>query len=115
MKARAPSGFRRKEFRDHRKHDDDLAARLTFESVQPRLRWTPNGRRKSSIDRDASRARALVAALLRKAFEDLDTEFFRGRALELPELIPEPDHFALFLDSHGHLQPNGRRQKETLH
>src|SRR6186713_47133 len=43
----------------------------------------------------------LGVALLRKAFEDLDAEFFRGRPLDLPELIPEPDHFALFLDSHG--------------
>ncbi|MGY0574068.1 hypothetical protein ACTGJ9_025815 [Bradyrhizobium sp. RDM12] len=34
------------------------------------------------------------------ATQDLDAEFFRGRALELPELVPEPDHFALFLDCH---------------
>jgi hypothetical protein len=51
------------------------------------------------VRRDLSR-RALGVALLGKAFQDLDAEFFGGRALDLPELIPEPDHFALFLDRH---------------
>ena len=51
------------------------------------------------VRQDLSR-RALGVALLREAFEDLDAEFFCGRALDLPELIPEPDHFALLLDCH---------------
>ncbi|MCP1766374.1 hypothetical protein [Bradyrhizobium japonicum] len=50
--------------------------------------------------RRASR-RSLGVGLLGKTFEDLDAEFFRGRALDLPQLIPEPDHFALFLDGHA--------------
>ncbi|PSO17197.1 hypothetical protein C7G42_20725 [Bradyrhizobium sp. MOS003] len=44
--------------------------------------------------------RPLRSALLREAFQDLDAELFRGRALELPELVPEPDHFALLFDGH---------------
>ena len=43
---------------------------------------------------------ALGVALLGEAFQDLDAELFCGRALDLPELIPESDHFALFLDGH---------------
>src|SRR4051794_25872633 len=39
--------------------------------------------------------------------------FFRGRAVEFPELIPEPDHFALFLDSHGHLQINVAAKRDA--
>ncbi|MDA9420422.1 hypothetical protein XI07_13250 [Bradyrhizobium sp. CCBAU 11445] len=45
-------------------------------------------------------SRPLHFFLFREAFQDLDAELFRGRALELPELVPEPDHFALFFDGH---------------
>ncbi|WP_271568071.1 hypothetical protein [Bradyrhizobium sp. CCBAU 11386] len=69
-------------FRDHRKHDDDLVLH--------------RGRRPA----EGSSSRALLFALLGEAFEDLDAELFCRRALDLPELIPEPDHFALFFDGH---------------
>ncbi|MBR0883329.1 hypothetical protein ABIF65_003258 [Bradyrhizobium japonicum] len=49
--------------------------------------------------RRASR-RSLCVGLLGKTFEDLDAELFGGRPLDFPQLIPEPDHFALFLDGH---------------
>ena len=66
---------------------------LTIDEVRRRYA------RSTLLDWPTSR-RALGVALLRKAFEDLDAEFFCGGALDLPELVPEPDHFALFLDGH---------------
>jgi hypothetical protein len=55
--------------------------------------------------------RSLSVALFGKAFEDLDAEFFCGRAFNLPELVPEPDHFALFLDGHESPPPPINRTK----
>jgi len=52
----------------------------------------------AEVERGSSRAPGF--ALLGKALEDLDAELFRRRALDLPELVPEPDHFALFVDGH---------------
>ncbi|PJG56429.1 hypothetical protein CVM73_02340 [Bradyrhizobium forestalis] len=52
------------------------------------------------IDDRSSRPLRLA---LREAFEDLDAELFCGRTLELPELVPQPDHFALLFDGHEHL------------
>src|SRR5262245_2863560 len=38
---------------------------------------------------------------LRKAFQYLDTDFFRQRPLDLAHAVPEPDYLALLLDVHG--------------
>ncbi|BAC49670.1 bsl4405 [Bradyrhizobium diazoefficiens USDA 110] len=57
--------------------------------------------------------RALLLALLGEAFENLDAEFFCGRPLDLPELVPESDHFALLFD--GHESPPKGFQKMMAH
>src|SRR5690349_21035163 len=47
---------------------------------------------------------------LRKAFQYLDTDFLRDRTLDLAHAIPEPDDFALLLDSHWSPPQNDQRE-----
>jgi hypothetical protein len=57
-------------------------------------------------ERTAS-GRAFRSVLLRKIFEDLNTDFFRDRAFNPAHAIPKPDDFALFLDVHESTSRDG--------
>ncbi|MDI3560253.1 hypothetical protein [Bradyrhizobium sp. Arg816] len=66
-----------------------------FNGERDRVYWV------AVVARQRASRRSLGVALLGKTFEDLDAELFGGRPLDLPQLVPEPDHFALFLDGHA--------------
>ncbi|MDD1529091.1 hypothetical protein C7U92_15525 [Bradyrhizobium sp. WBOS7] len=122
--------LRRQEFRDGRKHDDDLAAWLTSKAVGGDRRHRLGASRACHAGRTltaqlrsctsfpragfcARSGRPLRFVLLREAFQDLNAELFCGRPLEPPELVPEPDHFALLFDGHES-PPCGRSRGGAL-